>query len=254
LSASKEVAVMQRIVSLLLGCALLSSIVMVSGCFSGKRPFTSLANVRAPWSTDEVEDEALLADTLFEKKRRMEAAVAIAKNGPVEQQQKVAKGLLEIVRRDPVLLLRLHAVNLAAQLRCPAALSALKEASTDSSSDIRIAAVRAWESMPSGHAVPQLQEIIGSDTNVDVRLSATKALGNFSGRQAVSAISLALNDSDPALQLRAMESLASASGENLGLNVGAWKNYVARVAPEMPAPSNGSQTRVAEQGFESFRR
>jgi HEAT repeat protein len=108
--------------------------------------------------------------------------------------------------------------------------------------------------MPSGHAVPQLQEIIGSDTNVDVRLSATKALGNFSGRQAVSAISLALNDSDPALQLRAMESLASASGENLGLNVGAWKNYVARVAPEMPAPANGSQTRVAEQGFESFRR
>ncbi|MDA8563732.1 HEAT repeat domain-containing protein [Mariniblastus sp.] len=227
---------------------------MISGCVNAKRPFSSLANVRAPWSMDEVEDEALLADTLFGKRRRMEAAVEVAKNGPVEQQQKVAKGLLEIIRRDPVLLLRLHAVNLAAQLRCPAALEALKEASTDSSSDIRIAAVRAWESMPADHAVPQLQEIIGSDTNIDVRLSATKALGKFSGRQAVSAISLALNDTDPALQLRAMESLASASGENLGLSVGAWKDYVARVSPPVSPSSNGSQTRVAEQEFGPIRR
>ena len=154
-----------------------------------------------------------------------------------------------------MLLLRLHAVNLAPQLQCPAALGALKEASTDSSSDIRIAAVRAFESLPPDQAVPQLQEIIGSDTNVDVRLSATKALGKFSGRQAVQAISLALNDSDPALQLRAMESLSSASGENLGLSVGAWKEYVARVAPPSISPaSGGSQTRVAENGSESIRR
>ena len=245
---------MQRIILLPFCCALLLGTVMISGCISTKGPFASLAKGRAPWSTDEVEDEALLADTLFGKKRRMEAAVSVARNGPVEQQQKVAKGLLEIIRRDPVLLLRLHAVNLVAQLRCPATLTALKEASTDSSSDIRIAAVRAWESMPADQAVPQLQEIIGSDTNVDVRLSATKALGKFSGRQAVSAISLALNDSDPALQLRAMESLASASGENLGLSVVAWKDYVARVAPPVSPSSTGSQTRVADQGFGSFQR
>jgi len=230
---------------------MLIGIVVVSGCATLSKPFASLGAIRAPWAPDEVEDEALLADTLFEKKRRMEAAVSTAKNGPVEQQQKVAKGLQEIIRRDPVLLLRLHAVNLASELRCPAALEALQEASTDSSSDIRIAAVKAWSSMPSDLAVPQLQEIIGSDTNVDVRLSATKALGGFSGQQAVRAISLALNDTDPALQLRAMESLGSASGENLGLSVTAWKDYVARVAPAVTPASEGSQTRVAESEFEA---
>lgn len=234
--------------------AMLIGIAVASGCATASKPFASLAGIRAPWAADEVEDEALLADTLFGKKQRMEAAVAVAKNGPVEQQQKVGKGLQEIIRRDPVLLLRLHAVNLASELRCPAALAALQEASTDSSSDIRIAAVKAWESMPGDLAVPQLQEIIGSDTNVDVRLSATKALGKFSGTQAVQAISLALNDSDPALQLRAMESLGSASGENLGLNVTAWKDYVARVAPPVSPASPGSQTRVAENEFEIFTR
>ena len=245
---------MQRICLFPCCFAILLGIVTVSGCVSAKNPFTSLANVRAPWATDEVEDEALLADTLFAKKQRMEAAVAVARNGPVEQQQKVAKGLQEIIRRDPVLLLRLHAVNLAAQLRAPATLSALKEASTDSSSDIRIAAVKAWESMPAEQAVPQLQEIIGNDTNIDVRLSATKALGKFSGQKAIQAISLALSDTDPALQLRAMESLASASGESLGLSVGAWKEYVARVVPPVSPVSTGSQTRVAENGFEPLRR
>ena len=245
---------MQRSFLFPIACAMVMGVVTVSGCVSGSGPFASLAKVRAPWANDEIEDEALLADTLFEKKRRMEAAVSVARNGPVEQQQKVAQGLREIIRRDPVLLLRLHAVNLAADLRCPAAFGALKEASTDSSSDIRIAAVKAWESMPADQAVPQLQEIIGSDTNVDVRLSATKALGGFSGQQAVRAISLALNDNDPALQLRAMESLSSASGENLGLSVGAWKDYVARVAPPVSPTSTGSQTRVAENGFESLNR
>lgn len=217
------------------------AICAVPGC--AKRPFSSLAEIRAPWAVDSPEDEAHLADTLFEKKRRMEAAVAVAQGGPVEQQQRVAQGLREIIRRDPILLLRLHAVNLAKLLRCPAATGALQDASTDSSADIRIAAVKAWESMPADQAVPQLQEMIGSDTNVDVRLSATKALGKFSGRQAVGAISLALNDPDPALQLRAMESLASASGENLGLSVSAWKDYVARVNP---ASSSTDRTRVAE--------
>ena len=228
-------------------------IAAVSGC--AQRPFSTLAGIKAPWAVDSVEDEAYLADTLFEKKRRMEAAVAVARNGPVEQQQKVAKGLQEIIRRDPILLLRLHAVNLAGQLRCPAASSALVDASTDSSADIRIAAVKAWEVMPADQAVPQLQEIIGTDTNIDVRLSATKALAGFSGQQAIRAISLALNDTDPALQLRAMESLASASGENLGLSVGAWKDYVARVAPTTsPVSSPGQQTRVAENQFGTFSR
>lgn len=245
---------MQRVIILPLCSAALTaiSICAVSGC--AQRPFSALAGLRAPWAVDSVEDDAYLADTLFDKKRRMEAAVAVAKNGPVEQQQKVAKGLGEIIRRDPILLLRLHAVNLASELRCPAALSALVDASTDSSSDIRIAAVKAWESMPADQAVPQLQEIIGSDTNIDVRLSATKALGKFSGQQAVRAISLALNDQDPALQLRAMESLTSASGENLGLSVGAWKDYVARVAPAPSSSSTNDQSRLAENRFENLSR
>ncbi len=158
----------------------------------------------------------------------MTESVEAVLNAPVEQRQRVAEEISEIVHRDPVLLLRLHGVKLSGQLNCPAAVQTLEDASRDYNSDIRVAAIKAWEKMPMDVAIPQLQEMIGSDTNIDVRLAATRALGNFSGVKAVQALSLALNDADPALQLRAADSLQNATGESFGRDVIAWQDYVSR--------------------------
>ena len=137
----------------------------------------------------------------------MSEAVASVIGAPVEDQQRVAQTISEVVLRDPVLLLRLHGVNLLGKLDCPLAIQTLQDASKDNIPDIRIAAVKSWQAMEPQTAIPQLQNIIGSDTNIDVRLAATRALSKFSGQQAVSAASLALEDDDPALQLSAVESL-----------------------------------------------
>ncbi len=228
------------------------AVVLLAGC--AQSPFVALKDISMPWSSEAMADEAQLADTLAVKRSRMDAAVAAAKNAPVEQQQRVAAGLGEIIRRDPILLLRLHAVKLASELRCPAAISALTDASTDPVADIRIAAVRAWQAMPAELAVGKLQEIVGSDSNIDVRLAAIKSLGQFSGRQAVQAISLALDDPDPALQIRATESLALATGESLGRNVGAWQNYVASLRPPSAGSVGQSSEQVAERPSQSFTR
>jgi hypothetical protein len=198
---------------------------LVSGCAEG--PLWQSGKY-APWSRNKWAEEEKIADTLFVKKQRMTESTEAVLNAPVEQRQKVAEELGEIVHRDPVLLLRLHGVKLCGQLNCPAAIQTLEDASRDYNSDIRVAAIKAWEKMPTDVAIPQLQEMIGSDTNIDVRLAATRALGNFSGVKAVQALSLALNDADPALQVRAADSLQNATGESFGRDVIAWQDYVSR--------------------------
>ncbi len=208
----------------------------------------------SPWARNQWAAEEQIADTLFARKRKMTESVNSAINAPLEQQQKVAQELSEIIHRDPVLLLRLHGVKLIGQLNCPAALAALEDAAQDYNTDIRIAAVDAWSKLPGDVAIPQLQEMIGSDTNVDVRLAATRALGNFSGTQAVRAISLALNDQDPALQVRATESLQKATGESLGRDVVAWQDYVSRFSKsnDSTTESSNQNRSVAKQSDESL--
>jgi HEAT repeat protein len=212
------------------------AVLVVGGCAEG--PFWRSGRF-SPWARNRWAEEEKLADTLFERRRQMNEQVSRAKAGMPEAQQDAAKKLTEIVQRDPVLLLRLHAVSLLGQLNCPAAIEGLKYASTDPDPDVRMAAVKAWEQVSGEAAIVQLEEMIGSDTNVDVRLAATRALGSFSGERAVKALSLALLDNDPALQLRATQSLAQVTGETIGPDVKAWQSYVAQVTPE----ENGSVKR-----------
>ena len=202
----------------------------------------------APWVRSRWAEEELIADTLFTRKRRMENVVAQAANGPINVQEEAALALSDIVFRDKVLLMRLHAVKLLGRLSSPTAQETLIKASRDNEKDIRLAAVRAWKTMSPDIAVAQLQEIIGSDTDIDVRLSATEALGAFPGRASVEALAMSLNDRDPALQVRAAESLQRVTGEPLGRNVVAWQEYVQGVVPSTPAITAPTATkRIAEK-------
>lgn len=228
------------------------SAIIQTGCAEG--PLWRVGKF-SPWARNQWAEEERIADTLFERKRQMTESVSAALDAPVEQQQRVAEDLAEVVHRDPILLLRLHAVDLLGKLNCPAAVETLKDASRDHNSDLRVAAIKSWEKMPAETAIPQLQEMIGSDTDIDVRLAATRALGNFSGQQAVAAISLALEDPDPALQVRAAESLQNVTGEQLGRDIQAWQNYVKNVLPSPLAdrtlakrPVGGEETRTGISG------
>ncbi len=231
----------------------LLSITMLAGCAGG---LFWQSGKYSPWARSKWEAEEQIADTLFEKKRRMNNAVSAALAGPPEAKSQAAQMLAETLRNERILLIRMHAVNLMGQLHCPETVNTLQEALSDSNSDVRIAAVNALSHFPAEDAVPNLQEAIGSDTHVDVRMAATRALGNFTGEQTVRALAVALDDPNPALQLRATESLRHATGENLGRNVGAWQKYVQQMLPdhnpirtdrlENPLESN-SRTRVASQ-------
>ncbi len=199
-----------------------------------------------PWAQNQWAEEEKIANTLFAQKKEMTARVDAAIGAPVERQQEVASEMSEIASRNPVLLLRLHAVNQLGRLKCPAAGDALANAAQDSNSDVRLAAIKAFEKLPANTAIPNLQYMVGSDTNIDVRLAATRALGKFPGNQAISAIGLALNDSDPALQLRAAESLQAVTGESFGRDIPAWQQYVSQL-PGASGSIEAGSTQVADQ-------
>ncbi len=227
---------------------------MSCGCAEG--PFWR-AGKMTPWAKSQWAAEEQIADTLFARKRKMTESVDEVINAALEDQQRVAQELAEVLYRDPVLLLRIHSVKLLGKLDCPAAIKALSDASHDHTSDIRIEAIKAWGNMAPDTAITHLQSMIGSDTDVDVRLAATRALGNFSGRKAVAALSLALDDRDPALQIRATKSLQKVTGEQLGPNIGAWQQYVRSVIPDQsmlnqPSGNSGSPKRIADESVDSI--
>ena len=222
--------------------------VFFSGCHEG--PLWQTGKY-VPWARNKWAEEERIANSIFTRKDEMNRMVSAAKMGTMEDRQAAAKKLAETINRDSILLMRLHAVKLIGDLDCPEAITTLESASMDNDSSIRIAAIQSWSKMPGEVAISRLQEMIGSDTDDDVRLAATRALGNFQGVQAVRALSLALEDPNPALQMRATESLAKATGESLGRDVQAWQRYIEQSlpAPKMGLPTeNQSQQRTANQG------
>ena len=181
----------------------------------------------------------------------MTEAVSAVAGGSVEAQQDVANKLSEIILRDPILLLRLHALKLITSLDCPQTAQTLAIAANDPSSDIRIAAVKAFERLPSEDSIYQLQEILANDTDDDVRIAATRALGNFTGQKSVKALSLALDDRNPALQITATESLMKATGQSsIGRDVAAWQTYVQQAIPQTGSPTipaGNEETQIARE-------
>ncbi len=220
----------QRFAYLTIGCLLLS------GCAEG--PLWQLGNY-SPWAREKWEAEEQVADTYFKRKKILDQKVEDGKTGSQASKTAVVRELEQLVKREPILLVRLHAVQSLRELPCQAAAEALQAASKDPDGRIRVAAAHSLAYQPAEYSVPILQELLGSDTDVDVRLAATEALGATNSIAAAQALAVSLTDSNPAVQLKATESLANVSGQDFGANVAAWQSFLesnghSRVAVESP--------------------
>jgi HEAT repeat protein len=122
-------------------------------------------------------------------------------------------------------LLRIEAVKTLAALPTPTATKALQVAAKDDDSGVRIAACRAWARRGGKDGVEALARILGSDTDLDVRITAANELAEFSDPIAYQALGLAIGDEDPALTYRAIQSLREASGRDFGNNLDAWQQF-----------------------------
>src|SRR5439155_15505188 len=121
--------------------------------------------------------------------------------------------------------LRAEMLRTLAAVPAAAAEPILKAGLKDSDPDVRIASCHAWGQRRTPEAVQLLSDMLTGDSNLDVRLAAARALGQTHDEQAVAALGQALDDSNPAMQYRAVQSLKAVTKRDFGNDVEAWRQY-----------------------------
>ncbi len=210
-------------------CVLL---IAANGCVKGPLWRTGYAS---PWARQRWAEEEQLAPSLFTKRDDMQAIVASAVKGTESDRNQAALQLAKIAQTDPVLLVRIKAIQLLGELDAPEARTALMAAAQDPQSDIRMAAVHACSKNSNPQSIQILQQVIGGDSDIDLRLAATRVLQNYRGPEAVRALALALEDPNPAIQLRGADSLQAVTDKDFGHDVVAWRDYVRQNSSQIPA-------------------
>jgi HEAT repeat protein len=153
-----------------------------------------------------------------------------------EQKQQIAEELAQAIRAEPDAMIRAEIVHTLGEYPGPTADRVLKAALGDPDPDVRMSACRAWTKREGAEATEALIGLLSGDLNPEVRLAAARALGERKDRAAVPALGNALEDSDPAMQYRAVLSLRQITGEDFGNDVNLWRQYVQGQTPQ-PAKS-----------------
>ncbi len=201
---------------------LLLSLVLLNGCADGPWPTVTSMNpyLRQQWEQDEA-----YQPTFHRQKAEMTAVRNSASNLTMSEQDHWAREMEYILTTHSNPLLRIEAVKTLAALPTPTANKALQIAAKDDDSGVRIAACRAWARRGGKDGVEALARILGSDTDLDVRITAANELAEFSDPIAHQALGLAIGEEDPALTYRAVQSLRRSSGRDFGNNLDAWQQF-----------------------------
>ncbi|HTQ38699.1 MAG TPA: HEAT repeat domain-containing protein [Pirellulales bacterium] len=169
-----------------------------------------------------------------------ERAKKIAKAKP-EEQEAFAAEMARLMPNETDFNVRMAVISIMGHMNTPSANAILYAGVKDPESEIRIACCNAWGKRPSPQATHMLAETMSGDTDLDVRLAAAKALSTAGDKEAVAALGRALDDSDPALQHCAVDSLKKVTGKDLGNDVNAWRQLAQQPDPPLHATSVASR-------------
>ena len=206
---------------------------LVSGCAS-----TGEMAAWWPWhQPDQTADLARYGPVSWQK---IEQLQELRKSGPsaIDEAQ-----LAEQIRSEADPLVRLEIVRTLAHVPTPTAGAVIAAALEDPDVDVRVTACQEIGKIGGEEASRLLGTALASDTSVDVRIAATKALGHMRDPQAVPLLVVALEDPDPALQLRGMEAMRLATGKDLGNDVNRWREYAMRPDPDAAEESVADKLR-----------
>lgn len=206
-----------------------------SGCADG--PFHQLAAVN-PWVWKKWEEDEKFGPTYHRRLTAVRGLRATVRGLNSQQKEQLTNEMAQLVQSDASPVLRGEAIAVLGELATPSAIPVLQGALSDADKDVRIAACRAWGRLSSGESLATLAQVVEKDADVDVRLVALDELGKFQDPEVVQVLGNALDDHDPAVQFRAVQSLKSATGQNYGDSVPGWRDYVQGRQPNPPpAPS-----------------
>lgn len=177
--------------------------------------------------------------------RRIEALEQLAADSKQKnsaQRQEVITTLAGQFQTEEDPLIREHLLRTLAKYPDPRTFAVMRSALDDPSTDVQVFAIEEIAKQGGPDAVSILCEAVQNGSEIDVRLAATRGLANYKDKEVFPALNAALDDTDPALQHRAVESLRVVTGKDFGGDISAWREYVKTGAP----PAQKEQS-IAEQ-------
>jgi len=159
------------------------------------------------------------------------------------EQEEVSANLAQAIRTELDPLIRAEIVRALASFQTTTATAVMTAGLNDPDSRVRVACCESLGKRPGPEAVQALGEALTNDSDMSVRLAAARALGETGDTAAVAPLGLALDESDPAMQLRAVESLRAITGREYGQDVNAWREYVAGREPPPYTPTLAERMR-----------
>ena len=210
------------------------------GCSSDPMTdFMGMTFRRSEWAADE--EFGLNPHTRL---KELEMLAERAPSMDPAEQDKVSEDLAIKLRDERNAMFRAKMVHVLGRLKTESAQQSLTVAIADPSPTVRVAACQSWAEQGGQPAIDALAQVVGADTEIDVRMAATRALGTFENQEAaVRPLAIALDDNDPAMQACAMRSLGAVSGQDYGLDVAAWREYTRGEDPQYEAPSVAERLR-----------
>jgi HEAT repeat protein len=158
------------------------------------------------------------------------------------QQIALSEQLAQQIRIEPDPIVRQTIQVAISECKTPLAQAVLLAGLNDDDREVRITCCRLLGHRADPAAVAALSRIVATDPEADVRVAATDALGGIRGTGSVQGIAAALRDRDPAMQYAGVEAMKRASGQDLGNDVAAWRQYADSLAPaDLPAASIAQQ-------------
>jgi HEAT repeat protein len=177
----------------------------------------------------------LVESPIERSKKLKELAENAPKMSPAEQEKAVEDLVLQL-QKEEIAHMRIRLLQTLGAFSQPAATAMLNAGLKDSDRDVRIICCETVGKHKPPDAANKLMEVLSSDTEIDVRMAAARALGEFKDDQAVvAALGTALDSNDPALQYRAVQSLRKTTGKPYDDNVNTWREYVKGNNPPEPS-------------------
>jgi hypothetical protein len=161
------------------------------------------------------------------------------------EQREITDQLARQIQVEPDPLVRQAVIHAIAEFKTPMAQQVLEAGLADQDEMVRVAcceemAERAAAGVtdPAYSPIPSLAKALREDKDQNVRLAAAKALGTMKSPEAIQALTVALDDRDPALQYVGVQSMREITGKDYGPNVQSWRQFAAGQTP--PAPERPS--------------
>ncbi len=219
--------------------ALAITAVGLTGCQDG--PMYALKTVNPYYVLNEWKADEAYGVTDHQRMSQLADLADSIHEMSAEEQKTWFEHLKNIGETDPSPEMRRLVVRAARNLDGTMAMPLIETGLDDDSMKVRMEACRSLGVRGGDQEARLLAATLGTETNLDVKQAAIRALGEHQNATAIDSLRVALNDRNPATRTLAVESLRGSTGKDYGDDPEVW------IAALEGKPTEETPTRFADR-------